>query len=318
MAITRHSSMKTKKIEPLKEGDTVDIIAPGFAPRPNELRGALHFLKSWKLKPRAPQGLIQKHFLHSNSDERRFHFLKQALLAKDSSIIWCLRGGYGANRLWPELMKLKKPARPKLIVGYSDATSLQHFVTQEWGWPTLHASTLDRLGKNVSPLWMVEELKNLLEGKDSHTLFRNLLPMNSVSRKNKSLHGSVIGGNLITLQCSLGTPTQPDLAGKILFLEEIGERAYRIDRALVHLLQSGVLKGCRAIVFGDFFKCEEPTGKKLYKHALQRFADEISIPVWSGVEMGHGEIQRPVFLGTRAQILGGKKGILKIDSGVKT
>jgi len=318
MAVTRLNFMTLNKIRCLAPGDIVDIVAPGFAPQPEEVSGALQLLREWGYQPRCPEDLIEDHFLHSNTDEKRFQFLKKALLAKDSSMIWCLRGGYGSNRLWPELLKMKKPAKPKLLIGLSDITSLHHFVNQFWKWPSLHGAHLDRLGMKKSPNQVVEELRDLLTGKSRKTQFLNLVPMNEKARKLKSLKSSVLGGNLVTLQSSLGTKTQIKLNKKILFLEEIGERAYRIDRVLVHLIQSDILKQASAVLFGEFFQCSERDGRALYYDVLKRFSSEIKIPVFSGIETGHGEIQRPLFLGTSATLKGGERGQLIVDSGVKT
>jgi len=309
--------MAQKKIQCLAPGDVVDIVAPGFSPRPEEVQGAVQLLKEWGYQPRLPEDLIENHFLHSNSDEKRFYFLKKALLAKDSRFVWCLRGGYGSNRLWPYLKKMKKPAQAKILIGLSDITSLHHFLNQFWQWPSLHGAHLDRLGLKKSPEPVVKELKDLLEGRVFKTEFSDLKPMNSRAEKLKKIKSQVVGGNLVTLQSSIGTPTEIKLDGRILFLEEIGERAYRIDRVLVHLQQSGLLKKASAIIFGEFFQCAEKNGEALYLEVLKRFSAEVKLPVFQGLETGHGEVQRPLFMGTPAVLQGGRSGSLVVDSGVK-
>lgn len=308
--------MKNVAVKGLKPHEIIDIVAPGFAPQPDHVKMAVEFLKSWGFKPRMPQDLIEDHFLHANTDEKRFLHLKNAILAKDSRFIWCLRGGYGSNRLWPYLLKMKKPKQKKIIIGLSDCTSLHHFVNQLWKWPSLHASHLDRLGLGKSPADITNELKSVIEGKTKLTEFKNLKALNERARKLKKIKSMVVGGNLVTLQSSIGTKTEIDLKDKILFLEEIGERAYRIDRVLVHFMQSGLLSKVSAIVFGEFFQCEERDGRKLYLDVLDRFASEVKIPVYFGVETGHGEIQRPLFFGTAATIYGGDPGQMHVESGV--
>ncbi len=309
--------MTQNKVQCLAPGDIVDIVAPGFAPRPEEVEGAVQLLKDWGYQPRLPEGLIAEHFLHSNSDEQRFHFLKKALTAKDSRFIWCLRGGYGSNRLWPFLRKMKKPSQPKIIIGLSDITSLHHFVNQVWRWPSLHGAHLDRLGLRKSPAAMVQETRDLLEGKETLTKFLDLKPLNARAQKLKKIKSVVVGGNLVTLQSSIGTVNEVKLDGKILFLEDIGERAYRIDRVLVHLQQSGLLKKAKAVLFGEFYQCNEKDGRPLYLEVLKRFAEDIKLPVFTGVEAGHGEVQRPLFLNTNAVLQGGEKASLLVESGVK-
>jgi muramoyltetrapeptide carboxypeptidase len=122
----------------IKPGDIIDLVAPGFGPTPKEIRGAVKFLREWGLNPRVPVDLLGPDILCSNSDEKRFHFLRKALFAKDSKAIWCLRGGYGANRLLPYLQRLKSPASNKVLIGYSDVTTVHLFLNQQWGWNTIH------------------------------------------------------------------------------------------------------------------------------------------------------------------------------------
>ena len=102
--------IKMKSWQGLKQGDVVDLVAPGFRSGPEELRSAEEFIRSWGLVPRVPQGIFGDDVLSSNSDEARFQMLKSALTAPDSQAVWCLRGGYGSIRLLPDLLKLKKPA----------------------------------------------------------------------------------------------------------------------------------------------------------------------------------------------------------------
>src|ERR1700692_4112840 len=141
----------------LQKGDLIDVIAPGFGVTPEQVVGAHDFLLKWGLKPRIPVDLIQKHFLHANSDEKRFGFLQKALRAKDSKVIWCLRGGYGSNRLLPRLDQMRKPAQKKLLIGISDVTSLHIYFEQKWGWSGLHAPLLDRLGQGKVPPQLEKE-----------------------------------------------------------------------------------------------------------------------------------------------------------------
>ena len=122
--------------------------APGFAAKRSEIAKAIKKIKSWGLKPRIPQDLIGKDILCANTDAVRFRHLKNALTAKDSKVIWCLRGGYGSIRLLPQLNKLKKPKHKKIILGYSDITSLHAFVMSRWKWEVLHGPLVDSLVEN--------------------------------------------------------------------------------------------------------------------------------------------------------------------------
>ena len=123
--------IKMKAWQGLKQGDVVDLVAPGFRSGQEELRSAEEFIRSWGLVPRVPQGIFGDDVLSSNSDEARFQMLKSALTAPDSRAVWCLRGGYGSIRLLPDLLKLKKPAGDaKLFLALSDITSIHLFLNQ--------------------------------------------------------------------------------------------------------------------------------------------------------------------------------------------
>jgi muramoyltetrapeptide carboxypeptidase len=302
---------------PFREGDIVDIIAPGFACKPEELDGAIRFLREWGLKPRVPQKIFGRDVLCSSDDRTRFRHLREALVAEDSSGIWCLRGGYGSIRLVPELARLRKPkGRAKIFIGLSDITSLHVYLGQKWGWPTIHGPHLDRLGKGVAKPPYVRELKKFLFGESSEIAFDRLKPMNAEARKRGTIRASVTGGNLVTLQSSLSTPGHWETRGRILFFEELGERGYRVDRVFEHMRQAGMFDEARAIVFGDFTGGNEPDGRTRVPAVLQRFADTVGLPVFSGIKSGHDVVQRPVPFETPAELSLGERGKLVCQTGV--
>jgi len=296
----------------LQKGDIVDVVSPGFASKPEDVEKARKFLLRWGLVPRIPKNLIQKHFMHSNSDEKRFGFLKDAIEAEDSKIIWCLRGGYGSNRLLPMLNKLKKPKKQKLLVGISDITSLHVFFEQKWNWPTYHAYLLEHMGSGTVPPKYEKETMDLLFGNTSSVEFNKLKAMNSAALNLKSVNSPVVGGNLIVLQSTLGTPYQLNTDGKILFIEDLGERGYRVDRVLEQFDQAGLFKKCKGLLIGDFLGGKETNGKVLWPQVFKTWAERLDIPVFGGMEAGHGVIQRPLPMYTKAVLTGGKKGSLKV------
>ncbi|GIL18405.1 MAG: hypothetical protein BroJett040_21560 [Oligoflexia bacterium] len=303
----------------LQPGDIIDVIAPGYVSTEAELRGAIEYLKSHGFVPRVPDDLLSPEYFHSNSDQVRFEHLKTALLAKDSKAIWCLRGGYGSNRLIPLLGKIKKPTRAKLLIGISDITSLHLFLNQKWKWPSLHASLLDRLGAGKVPQEIQEELWDILRGEEKETIFSGLAPLNEKARRVKKIQASVVGGNLTVLQSTLGTSISVKAKGSFLFIEDIGERGYRIDRMLEQMKQAKVFQGCRGLLVGHFIGGEEPGNHtSRCQEALQRFADENLLPVFSQVQAGHDMNQYPLPLGTKAQLSGGNNSwTLKVQTGLK-
>lgn len=305
------------KWQPLQEGDVVDVIAPGFPTDAAVVKKAVSFLKSWGLRPRVPKNLFKKNLLFSNVDDVRWQHLKKALEASDSKVVWCLRGGYGSLRLLPHLDKMSKPKKTKLLIGISDITSLAVYLNENWKWPVLHGALLDRMGKGEVPATIVKEMGKILRGEQKQVSFKNLKPMNKAARKVKKLKATVVGGNLVTLQSAIGTPYDFDLKNKILFIEELGERGYKIDRILVHFDQIGRFKGCKGVILGHFIGGNEPSGGNKVKKVLQAWAAEQTFPVFSGIQSGHDVNLRSLPLGTSAVLQ--KKGNyeLLVETGVK-
>lgn len=329
-----------KKWQGLRRGDVVDIIAPGFRPTDAELEAGIKFLESWGLKPNVPKDLFGADTLSSNTDERRFKHLANSLSSRSSSAIWCLRGGYGSIRLVSSLLKLKRTAIVKPVLGLSDVTTLQLFLELKWKWPSLQAPLLDRLGRIVEPSVangrpiplanQVKELQDIVFGESTEIqhlglkqvgnpkLVRGLVTSKA---RGRTVRGTVTGGNLVTFASAIGTGIHPSTAGKIVYFEDIGERGYRVDRLLVQLVQSGVISNkTKALVFGDFIECSEKNGVSLVPDVITRFAESqalaLKIPVFTGLQSGHGENQRVVPLATDA-LFNLAEGALTISTGVQ-
>jgi muramoyltetrapeptide carboxypeptidase len=302
------------KWKKLSSGDLIHVVAPASEAKPEILQKAVDELKSRGFAVHVPENIFSSHYFHANTDEVRFALLKEALYS-DAKVIWSVRGGYGANRLLPLLARLKKPKAAKLFVGISDVTSLHVFLNQKWGWPTLHASLLDRIGDGRLPRPLVEETFQILQGQKKQVEFTLLQPLNDKAKSSRGLKGSLIGGNLMTMQSLIGTAAKPVCKGKLLFLEELDERGYRVDRMLEHLRQAGVLKGVKGVLFGHIIGGNEPgKNESLASLAVQRFATvNGGIPMWKGIESGHDVNIRPLPLGTMAEL---KNGSLKVSTGV--
>ncbi len=303
--------MSSKKISHLQKGDTVEILSPGSGSRMEDVELCLDLLRSWGLKPRLPADTFQPHPFHSNEDAVRLKLLKTALNAKDSKAIWCLRGGYGANRLMPDLWKMKTPTTPKIMIGYSDITSL-HILMQKWKWTSFHGPLLETLVSGRLNADQIEECRQILFGEKTESKFE-LKPMNEKAKKLKKTQAPIMAGNLVVLESGLGTVAAPTFAGRFLALEEVGERGYRVDRMLEHLKQSGRLKGCLGIIFGDFLFGDERDGKNFVQFALERFAGENLLPCFSGLEIGHGSLNRMLALGPKATL---QNANLSVPSGL--
>ena len=310
----------------------MDLITPGSLASASQVRAAVKKVEAMGFRARVVSGEISKKRTSSSPkgqktvralgktqtqemDRQRFLQLKQALSARDSSIIWCIRGGYGSQKLMPWLMKMKKPVQSKLFIGYSDVTVLHVFFNGKWKWPTLHFPVLIHLNQ-VSSLVM-KKVRTLIKawvthqgllGQDTQWMgqqFRHLNVLKEIT--NKKSHDRIIssymtGGNLSILQTSIGTPWAGDFRGSVLFLEEVGEAPYRVDRMLWHMQNAGVFQGVKAIALGDFVP-SQTKDRMAMRRVLEAFAARSSCPVVEGVPCGHGKNKHPVPFMTKCQLI---------------
>jgi len=286
-----------QKFPLLKAGDKVEIIAPASRCSADRLKGLIELLTSWQLNCILDKDIFGNDLLCANSDEIRFKFLKNALLNPETKAIICARGGYGSMRLIPELTKMTRPDTPKLFVGMSDITALNLYLLQQWHWPTIHGAASPDIFSPES----LAVVKSFLFGEIKQVEWLGL-PLNSLAEKNYIVEASITGGNLCLLQTSIGTVWQINGDNKIIFIEEVGERGYKIDRMLEHLHQATIFKGAAAIVFGDFLEGKEPNGTSLIKPVLERFAQSCDIPVVQVTGIGHGPMNFPMPMGGMAKL----------------
>ena len=291
-----------KPLLKLSQGDHVEIIAPASRCSDQHLDELQALLTSWSLNCSVSPDIFGNDLLCANTDAIRFQLLKNALFNPDTKAIICARGGYGCMRLIPELAKLKAPIAQKLFVGMSDITALHLYLQQAWQWPVIHGA----LAKNKFSKESIAALKSILFGKTIQQPFAGS-PLNLHATKTQTIHAAITGGNLSIVQASIGTPWQIQSDNKIIFLEEINERGYRVDRMLEHLSQANIFQHATAIIFGDFLEGKEPNGNSLIQPVLERFANSCDIPVIQIHGIGHGHINFPLVLGIESQLNLGNK-----------
>lgn len=245
----------------------------------------------------------------ASTDEIRFNCLKDALYNEASNIVWSLRGGYGSARLIPDLLKLSKPNKEKFFIGYSDITALHLFLSQEWGWKTIHGTNVAGLLKPEQDQGNFIKLAEILQGKVKQAVINDLAALNNVAKPTELVSGKLTGGNLTMVLSSIGTRWQIKTAGKILFLEDINVAPYQLDRALIQLKQAGLLENIKAIIFGTFDK-----DSKLTMLVLRNFATNLKVPVFKTDRFGHEKINDPIIYNTDSKIIGnGEKFKLIMD-----
>ncbi|WP_454782083.1 S66 peptidase family protein [Legionella sp. WA2022007384] len=294
-----------KKLPVLSPGDAIEIIAPSSRSTDSQLLELSELLESWELKCIVQEDIFAPDLLCANTDEMRFKHLKSALHNPNTKAVICVRGGYGSTRLIPKLAEVGPPESVKLFIGISDITCLHLYLQQHWKWPTIHgAAAPDKFSKES-----IAAVRSILFG-EGPVKFTGLIPLNNPAQKEDIIKSQVIGGNLAIIQSGVGTCWQMDGRDKIILLEEIGERGYRVDRMLEHLKQANIFTNAAAIIVGDFLNGDEPNGSSLIEPILKRFAESSPIPVLRIAGIGHGFINFPIPLGTEAHLQLGERAQL--------
>lgn len=242
-------------------------------------------------------GVTQTHGFLAGSDARRLDELRGALADPDVRAVVAVRGGYGSARLLPSLSIQEVASAGKLLVGFSDITAL-HALWARAGVGSLHGPMVAALGRDGRdgetqlPRW-----RAAVAGETS--TLTGLRPL-----QNGRARGVLRGGNLAVLCALLGTPYMPPLDGAVLFLEDVGERPYRIDRMLTSLLHSGALSSVAAVVLGHFTDCEPPDGSShpAAEAVLRERLSELGVPVAAGLPAGHIDDNLPLPLGRTVEL----------------
>jgi muramoyltetrapeptide carboxypeptidase len=291
-----------KKYQPLQKGDIVEVIAPAYGIKPTEVEKIANYIRSLGLTPRIPDDLLAGDIITSAPVDVRFKHLKNALYAEDSKAIWCVKGGSGSPQLIPLLAELTPPAKQKLLIAFSDITSIHFFLNQEWGWQTVHGPILWQIIRDRIDQESITQIENIIFGRD----YKRNFDITQVGRKSepKTIEcDAIIGGNLKLVQCSIATIWQIQAKNKILLFEDINERPYQIDRILTHIQQSNMLDGAAAIIFGDFEGGEIEMEMPVIEQVLERFAESVNIPVFRTKGIGHTETNYGIHFGAPAKIV---------------
>ena len=285
----------------LKTGDTVAIVAPSgiLKNRTDEVQQAQALLKRWGLHSVVGKHVFSEADHFAGTDDERCEDLQEALDNPKISAIWCARGGYGTVRILDKLDYSKFKQNPKWLIGYSDITALHNQIHNE-GVESLHAIMCVSLPKDESEIEAsISTLKNTLFGNPlSYTL------KGSSYNKTGTTSGQLVGGNLTMLHTMLGSKTSIDTFGKILFIEEIGEYKYHIDRMLQSLKRAGYFDNCKGVIVGDMTKLRTNTtlwGTSVEQLILDALAD-YDFPIAFNMPAGHEKDNRALILGRTVKL----------------
>jgi muramoyltetrapeptide carboxypeptidase len=270
---------------------TVGVIAPASPVNESEIAEGLKLLKSFPLKIKHGKHVFNRLNYLAGSDNDRVSDLHQMFSDPEIKAIFCARGGYGSARLLDKIDFDLIRRNPKIIVGFSDLTTLLLAIFNKSSLITVHGPTLSDLSKNKN--W--EHLSQLIA-----TPYRPQIFLKQGIKIHKgNARGTLLGGNLSTLCSLLDTPFLPSFEGAILFLEEKGESPYKLDRMLTQLLLSGRLNHLSALIIGQLENCGE---MEIINSMLQERLGKLTIPVVAGLPVGHGNENISLPLGLPASL----------------
>ena len=245
----------------------------------------------------------------AGSDDDRAADLNAALGDDTIDAVWCVRGGYGVTRILHRVDADAFARRPKPVIGYSDITALLNGLTRVTGIVTFHGPT----ARQPMTAFSRRHFERVLAGSGPAGLLERIAPPAEVliprapriaTIVRGRAEGRLIGGNLTLLQCLVGTRWQPDFQDAILFLEDVGEDLYRVDRALSHLRLAGLLDQLAGVAVGQFTEMKRATsdGGLGFDEVLAAYFEPLGIPTATGFPIGHVEDQWTVPVGGLARL----------------
>lgn len=280
----------------LTHGDRVALVATARHAKAEDIQKGVDYLASWGLEVVQSDNLSQQHFIFAGTEAARRHALQKAIDDPSIKAIFCLRGGNGTHRLidFIHLKNLKK--HPKWIIGYSDVTVLLNHVAQ-YRIPSIH-------GPMPFSMYKEEEkegataLKQLLFGELPEYTF----PSHALNHQGVA-EGKLIGGNLAVLHSLISTPSDITWKNKILFLEEVDEYVYNLDRMLYHFSRTGRMKGLAGLVVGHLTIKDNPEPFGLSaQEVIARVVKPYKIPLAFSFPAGHEVPNMPLVIGATARL----------------
>jgi muramoyltetrapeptide carboxypeptidase len=291
-----HTTKQSIKPPVLKKGDSIGIIAPAGPIAPEIIACGTSLLQGFGLDVSYCVDIIESNNYLAGSDERRLKEFHKLWADPGIKAIIAARGGFGTSRIIEHLDYDLIARNPKILIGFSDLTILFNAIFQKTGLITFHGpmlSTLLRDDTNSS------EIFNQL----SRPGLEDIRPRPLEILRDGRAEGFLLGGNLTCFQHLTGTPFMPESQGAILFIEDINEPAYQVDRTLTHLKMVGLLDRFSGIIIGQFLNSDlQPQGDcdLIWQRVLELTAD--NIPVWANFPVGHGKENRLLPIGIRARM----------------
>jgi muramoyltetrapeptide carboxypeptidase len=314
-----------QKIKPprLKSGDTLGLIAPGSYITGQELNDSIKNLNEIGFNVVYTNNILSRNGYLAGSDMQRASDVNHMFYRKDVKGIVCVRGGYGCTRILPLLNYNVIGVNPKVFIGYSDVTSLLYGIYKESGLVCFHGP----VGTSTYNDFTTEYFRKVLMEAEQGLVLKNPAPESNDEEyqpftiTDGVVRGELIGGNLSVVVSLIGTKYDVDTSNKIIFLEEMEEDPYRIDRMLTQMRMAGKFERAAGVVLGIFKDCK-PSEKSSFessftlKEVLKERLGDLNIPVVYGMSFGHVKNKFTLPVGINAEMDASKQTITLLESSV--
>lgn len=297
-----------EKPRTLKKGDKVVILSTARKISIKEIASAINVLEGWGVDVSFGANLFKEAHQFSGTTEQRASDLQTAFDDEKIKAIFCARGGYGTVKIIDELDFRQFCKHPKWIVGYSDVTVLHNHINQNFNIETLHGTMPINFPTNTNE--SLESLKATLFSQEVQYEFTS----NRMNR-NGLAKGEIVGGNLSIIYSLTGTNSQINTTGKILFIEDLDEYIYHIDRMMMNLKRAGILSGLSGLIVGGMSDMNDnviPYGKTA-KEIIMESVAEYDYPVCFDFPAGHIDDNRTLIMGRNAALTVNENCSLKFD-----
>ena len=289
----------------LRKGDKVGLLAPASSFSRGDFLSGCDRLRAMGYEPVYAQDIFDRDIYFAGTAERRAHEFHELWQREDVAALICVRGGYGSNYLLEKLDYNLLAARPKILIGCSDITSLLTAINDRTGLVTFHGPMVakDIAGETLD----LSSWNNALNGATNW----NVPTVGVEVLRAGKAEGQLYGGCLSMLVASLGTPFEVQTEGTILFIEDVAEKPFRIDRMLMQLRLAGKLENVRGFVFGEMLDCLPPKGETYtLQQVIMRVLAPYNVPIVYGLKSGHvtkGNITLPI--GVQAELAAENSGV---------
>jgi len=292
----------------LEKGDTIGIVCPaGYMPVEKASECIRVLNEEWGFRTKTGKTLGNQFNYFSGTDVERLADFQQMLDNDEVKAIFCARGGYGIGRIIDKIDFKKFKKHPKWIIGYSDITILHCHLYSSYYISSLHAPMAAAFNDAGYVNRFVQSLRNALEGKKA----KYQCDAHEFNKKGEAI-GEVVGGNLSLLAHLIGTDSDVKTRGRILFLEDVGEYLYNIDRMMYQLKRSGKLSKLAGLIIGGFTDIkdtESPFGQTAYE-VIREIVKEYDYPVCFGFPVSHEKENYALKIGTGYKLKVGKSKVI--------